>query len=75
VVLVESLGPRFFAPVAIVLLVDAVELEQLLGVVAEGGRLFDELLLDESSQVVARRLDGLVSGQAVERCSVRQVRQ
>jgi len=60
VVLVEAAGPRFFAAVAVILLVDAVELEQLLRGVAEGRRVLDQLLLDEPAQVIAPCLDGLV---------------
>jgi len=34
-----------------------VKLEQLLGIVTERGRVFDQLLFDQPSQVVAGRLD------------------
>src|SRR5438309_2371254 len=63
------------AAISVVLLIDPVELEQLLGIVTERGRVFDELLFDEPPQVVAGRLDGLVLGEAVERCAVGQIGQ
>ena len=75
VVLVEALGPRLLAAISVVLLIDPMELEQLLGIVTERRRVFDELLFDEPPQVVAGRLDGLVLGEAVERCAVGQIGQ
>ena len=75
VVLVEPFGARLLAAVAVILLVDAVELEQLLGVVAERGRVVEQLLFDEPTQVIAARLDGLVAGEAVERAAVGKVGQ
>ena len=75
VVLVEPFGARLFAAVAVILLVDAMEFQQLLGVVAECGRVLEQLLFDEPTQVIAARLDGLVAGEAVERAAVGKVGQ
>ncbi len=65
-VLGQSLGTRLLAAVAVVLLIDAVELEQGLRVIAKCRCVFEELLLDEPSQVVAGGFDRLVLRQAVE---------
>ena len=75
VVLVQPLGASLLTAVPVVLLVDAVELEKLLGGVAEGRRVFQELLFDEPPQVIARGLDGLVLRQAVEDREIREIRQ
>jgi hypothetical protein len=61
-VLVQASGTSLFAAIPIILLVDPVKLEQLLGVVAERGRVLDKLLFDQPTEVVARRLYGLVLG-------------
>ena len=75
VMLVQAASPGFFATVPVVLLVDAVEFEKLLGGVAEGRRVFQELLFDKPPQVIARGLDGLVLRQAVEDREIREIRQ
>jgi len=75
VVLVQPLGASLLTAVSVVLLVDAVELEKVLGGVAEGRRVFQELLLDEPPQVIALGLDGLVLRQAVEDREIREIRQ
>src|SRR4029077_16907432 len=75
VVLVQASGTSFLTAIAIILLIDSVELEQLLGVVTKRGRVLDKLLFDQATKVVARRLDGLVLGQAFERCAVGQIGQ
>jgi len=75
VVLAQALRSRLLAAVAIVLLVNAVKLEQLLRFVAESRRVLDQLLFDEPTKVVAGRLDGLVLRQSFERCAVGQIRQ
>jgi hypothetical protein len=66
VVLVKALRSRLLAAVAVVLLVDAVELEQRFRRVAERGRVFEQLFFDEPAKVVARGLDRLVSRHVVE---------
>ena len=66
VVLIEALGPRLLPAVAVVLLIDAVKLQQLLRVVPECRRVFEELFLDEPAKMVAGRLDGFVPRQSVE---------
>src|SRR5260370_21546194 len=62
VMLVQASRASLFAAITIILLVDPVELEQLLGVVTESGRVLDQLFLYQPTKVVARRLDGLVLG-------------
>ncbi len=66
VVLVKPLRPRLLATVAIVLLVDAVELEQSLRGVTERRRVLEKLFFNEPSKVVTRGFDRLVSRHAVE---------
>jgi len=75
VVLVQAPSAGLLAAVAIILLVDPVELEQLLGVVTEGRRVFSSFLFDQPTKVVARRLDGLVPREAFEGCAVGQIGQ
>jgi hypothetical protein len=58
--LVEAPRASLFAAVAIVLLVDAVEFEELLRFLAEDRRVLDELLFDQAPKVVAVGLDRLV---------------
>ena len=55
----HPIGPGGAAGVAVVLLVGAVELEQLATVLAEVIVLVDELLADHAAKVVAFELDGL----------------
>ena len=64
--LVQATSPGFFATVPVVLLVDAVELQQLLGVVGESGRILDQLFLDQAAQMIAGGLDRFVPGQIVQ---------
>ena len=75
VMLVQPAGPRLLAAVAIILLVDAVKLEQLFRSLSERGRVLEQLLFDEPSKVVARRLDGLIARKALEGRAVGKVRQ
>src|SRR5207245_10082227 len=73
VVLVEATRASLLAAVAIVLLVDAMELEKLLGIVAERGRVLEQLLFDESSKVIAWPLCGPFPRGAFEGCAVGRV--
>src|SRR5882672_7766447 len=75
VVLAEALGAGLLTPVPVVLLVDAVELEQGLRVVSERRRVLEELLSDEPSKMIARGLDRLVLRQSVQRREIREIRQ
>ena len=66
VMLVQAASPGFFATVPVVLLVDAVELQELLGVVRECGRVLHQLFLDQAAQMIAGGLDRFVPGQIVQ---------
>ena len=53
--------PRLAAPVAVLLLVDAVELDEVCGFLTEAAHAVVELLGDAAAEMPARRLD-LLSG-------------
>ena len=66
-VLVQAPGASLLAAVAVVLLVDAVELQQLLGFFAELRSRGAQLLFDRAAEMFRARFDALVLGEAVER--------
>jgi len=66
VVLVEATRARLLALVAVVLLIDAMKLQQLLLILGEGRRVLDELFLDQAAEMIAPGLDRLISRKLVQ---------
>ena len=66
VVLVEAEAARLPAAIAIVLLIDPMKFQQHAGVVAEHGRVLEQLVADRAAKAVAPRLDSLGRRHLVE---------